>query len=174
MIVGGVFERHPKLKWIMTEGGANWVPQTLRQLDMLHMANKMGRTGEVGFDPDQALPLKPSEYFERNCWIGASFPSPSEGRARDKIGLHKYMWGSDYPHNEGSTPYSRESLRRAFAGVDPADMHKILATTAAEVYDFDLDKLTPIAANVGPTVAEINEPYEGVPKGATSPCFYQP
>jgi hypothetical protein len=44
---------------------------------------------------------------------------------------------------------------------------------AAEVYDFDLEKLAPLAALHGPTVAEIAEPYEGVPAGATSPCFYQ-
>jgi predicted TIM-barrel fold metal-dependent hydrolase len=174
MIMGGVFERFPGLKFVMTEGGAGWVPTTIRQLDGLHMATKMGRTGEVGFDPSATLPMKPSEYFARNCWVGASFPSPTEGSARDKIGLDKYMWGSDYPHHEGSPPFSRESLRRAFAGVDPAEMHRILAVNAAEVYGFDLDKLAPLAAVHGPTVAELDVPYEGVPAGATSPCFFQP
>ena len=149
------------------------MPETIRQLDGLHMAMAMGRTGEVGFDPASALPMKPSEYFARNCWIGASFPSPSDGKARTKIGLDKYMWGSDYPHHEGATPFSRESIRRAFHDVDPAELHQIFAVNAAEVYGFDLDKLAPLAALHGPTVAEIAEPYEGVPEGATSPCFYQ-
>jgi len=174
MIMSGVFERFPRLKFAMTEAGAAWVPTTLRQLDGLHLAMKSGRTGEVGFDASSVLPMKPSEYFARNCWIGASFPSPSDGKARTKIGIDKYMWGSDYPHNEGATPFSRESLRRAFAGVDPAELHRILAVNAAELYGFDLEKLAPLAAIHGPTVAEINEPYEGVPEGATSPCFYQP
>ncbi len=174
MIMGGVFERFPGLKFVMTEAGASWIPTTIRQLDGLHAAMKMGRTGEVGFDPAAALPMKPSEYFARNCWVGASFPSPTEGQARDKVGLHKYMWGSDYPHHEGSPPFSKESLRRAFAGVEPSVMHQILAVNAAEVYGFDLEKLAPIAAAHGPTVAEISEPYEGVPAGATSPCFFQP
>jgi len=174
MIMSGVFERFPRLKFVMTETGAGWVPQTLRQLDGLHMAVKAGRTGEVGFDSSTALALKPSEYFHRNCRIGASFPSPHEGRAREAIGLHNYMWGSDYPHHEGSPPFSRESLRRAFAGVAPSELHQILAVNAAEVYGFDLGQLAPLAAVHGPTVAEINEPYEGVPDGATSPCFYQP
>jgi hypothetical protein len=84
------------------------------------------------------------------------------------------MWGSDYPHHEGSPPFSRESLRRAFAGVAASELHQILAVNAAEVYGFDLDVLAPLAAVHGPTVAEINQPYEGVPEGATSPCFYQP
>ncbi len=174
MIMGGVLERHPKLKFVMTEGGASWVPTQLRQLDGLHMAMQMGRTGEVGFDPAAALPMKPSEYFARNCFIGCSFPSPREGEARTKIGLGNFMWGSDYPHHEGSTPFSKESLRRAFHAVEPAELHSIFAETPAKVYGFDLDKLAPIAANVGPTVAEIHEPFEGVPAGATSPCFFQP
>lgn len=174
MIMGGVFERFSRLKFVMTEGGAQWVPTVLRQLDGLHMAMKMGRAGEIGFDPASALPMNPSEYFERNCWIGASFPSPNDGASRLKMGNHKFMWGSDYPHNEGSTPFSRESLRRAFAGVAPADLHQMFAVNVADVYDFDLEKLAPLAAIHGPTVAELAEPYEGVPNGATSPCFYQP
>jgi len=174
MIMGGVFERFPRLKFVMTESGSSWVPPALRQLDGLHAAMKTGRTGEVGFDTSSVLPLKPSEYFERNCWIGASFPSPSEAAAREKIGLHKYMWGSDYPHHEGTPPFSKEGLRRSFAGTDAAEMHQILAVNAAEVYGFDLDALAPYAAKAGPTVAELNQPYEGVPQGATSPCFFQP
>jgi len=59
MIMSGVFERFPRLKFVMTETGAGWVPQTLRQLDGLHMAVKAGRTGEVGFDSSTALALKP-------------------------------------------------------------------------------------------------------------------
>ncbi|MCU1467659.1 MAG: putative amidase [Actinomycetia bacterium] len=173
MIMGGIFERFPTLKFVMTESGAAWVPETIRQLDGLHMAMSMGRTGEVGFDPESALPMKPSEYFARNCWIGASFPSPSDGKARTKIGIDKYMWGSDYPHHEGATPFSRESIRRAFHDVDPAELHQIFAVNAAHVYGFDLAKLAPLAAQHGPTVAEISEPYEGVPAGATSPSFYQ-
>ncbi len=173
MIMSGVFERFPRLTFVMTEGGSGWVPQALRQLDGMHMAMRLGRTGEVGFDPAAALPMRPSEYFRRNCRIGASFPSPSEGRARDAIGLGNYMWGSDYPHHEGSPPFSREALRRTFAGVAPADLHQILAGTAADVYEFDLAKLAPLAALHGPTVAELNDPYDGVPEGATSPCFYQ-
>jgi predicted TIM-barrel fold metal-dependent hydrolase len=174
MVLGGVFERHPTLKFVMTESGCAWVPETLQRLDGLHAAMRSGRTGEIGFDSAAALPLKPSEYFDRNCWIGVSFPSPREAKTRHKIGLHKFMWGADYPHNEGSTPFSKESLRRAFAGTEPAELHTVLAANAAYVYDFDLEALAPYAAKVGPTVAELDEPYAGVPDGASSPCFFQP
>ena len=38
----------------------------------------VGRIGELKYDSDRVLPLKPSEYFKRNCWVGVSFPSPGE------------------------------------------------------------------------------------------------
>ncbi len=76
MIMGGIFERFPGLKFVMTESGAGWVPETIRQLDGLHMAMSMGRTGEVGFDPASALPMKPSEYFAAQLLDRRELPEP--------------------------------------------------------------------------------------------------
>jgi hypothetical protein len=42
---------------------------------------------------------------------------------------------------------------------------------AARVYGFDLDALDPLAAKVGPTVAELAEPLTRPPADATSPVF---
>ena len=86
--------------------------------------------------------------------------------ARDIIGLDRFMWGSDYPHDEGTYPFSREHLRQVFAGVDPTLMQKLLAGNAAELYEFDLDKLAPIAAEHGPTIDEIAEPLTDLPPNA--------
>jgi hypothetical protein len=83
------------------------------------------------------------------------------------------MWGSDYPHHEGSTPFSRELLRLGFSSWSPGDLQQVLARTAAGVYGFDLDRLAPIAQRVGPTVAELKVPLESRPEGATSPGFYR-
>ncbi len=68
------------------------------------------------------------------------------------------MWGADYPHNEGTTPYSHEALRYTFAGVDPLEVRTMLGTTAAKVYDFDLRYLDTLAADIGPTVEEVSRP----------------
>ena len=86
MIMGGVFERFPGLKFVMTESGAGWVPETIRQLDGLHMAMSMGRTGEVGFDPASALPMKPSEYFAAQLLDRRELPEPErrQGPAQDR------------------------------------------------------------------------------------------
>jgi Amidohydrolase len=73
------------------------------------------------------------------------------------------MWGSDFPHDEGTHPYTREHLRQLFSDWPEADLRKILAENVAEVYGFDLDALAPAAAQHGPTVAEIAEPLTELP-----------
>ena len=32
----GVFERHPSLRFVMTEQGATWIPDTLREIDQFY------------------------------------------------------------------------------------------------------------------------------------------
>ena len=73
------------------------------------------------------------------------------------------MWGSDYPHDEGTHPYTREHLRARFSAVEPAELKMFLSENAAKLYDFDLDALAPLAQQFGPTVAEIAEPLDTIP-----------
>ena len=84
-----------------------------------------------------------------------AWPTP---RPVDFVGLDRFMWGSDYPHDEGTYPHSREHLRSRFHELAPAVLHKILAANAAELYDFDLDALAPLApsssARRSPSCAE--------------------
>jgi predicted TIM-barrel fold metal-dependent hydrolase len=172
VLLGGVFERFPALRFVVTESGASWIPPMLQQLDGFHAQMRAtGRIGELKYAPDEVLPLRPSEYFARNCWVGVSFPSPSEARARADIGVDRFMWGSDYPHDESSFPHTREALRRSFADAPASELRAVLSENAARVYGFDLDALRPIADRVGPTVGELRSPYDGVPEGNRSPAF---
>ena len=173
LIMSGVFERFPALKYVMTEQGVAWAVEDLRRMDGYHAQMKHGRVGELGFSADIVLPMKPSEYFDRNVWIGASFPSPGEAAAMKELGAHKMMWGSDYPHHEGTYPYSKESLQRAFHDWDEADMRCVLSGNAAEVYRFDLEKLAPLAAEHGPSVEDVATPLAEIPAKATSPAFFK-
>ena len=96
---------------------------------------------------------------------------PHEVPLRERIGIEKIMWGSDYPHDEGTYPYSREGLRFAYAGVPKDELTAMLGGNAARVYGFDLPALDAIAAKVGPTVTELAEPLTEPPADATSPVF---
>ena len=163
LMFSGVFERYPKLQFALTETGTAWVPGVLSQLDEFYSRMKYeDQCSEHMFGgPAVAkLSLKPSEYFARQCHIGASFLSPKDCALRHEIGIDRIMWGSDYPHIEGSYPYTRELLRLSFAGVDPAEIQQLVAGNVAALYGFDLDFLAPLAARFGPTRAEIAEPFD--------------
>lgn len=173
MIWAGVFERFPKLKLVLTEQGSAWVPDVLKRMDGLYMQMKAGRIGELGVPAEAVLPMSPSEYFARNIWIGASFPSPSDAQSFYDIGIDKVMWGSDYPHHEATSPFSREHLQRSFHNFSEGDLRKVFAENAAAVYGFDLKKLAPLAAEIGPTVTDVATPLAQIPKKATSPAFFR-
>ena len=80
------------------------------------------------------------------------------------IGLDRFMWGSDYPHDEGTCPYTREHLRQLFHDTDPrSSCSSCSPANAAALYGFDLDALAPLAAEVGPTVEEIAQPLVKLP-----------
>ena len=170
LIMSGVFDRFPGLQFVMTEQGASWVPEALERMDNIHNSMVRGRIGEIGMPASGALPHKPSDYFRRNCFLGSSFPSPKQAASFREIGIDKCMWGSDYPHNEATSPYSIESIRHSFVGWNESDLRKVLAENAAGVYHIDLDALQPIADRIGPTVAEIATPLDVVPDHQ-SPAF---
>jgi predicted TIM-barrel fold metal-dependent hydrolase len=164
-LLSGVFERFPNLKFVMTEMGCSWLPPMLRRFDAtLEQIRKTGRTGEMRYSEEHVLPLSATDYFRRNCWVGVSQPGPDDAAARYDIGLDRFMWGSDYPHDEGTFPFTREHLRQLFHDTDESEMRAILAGNTATLYDFDLDALAPLAAKVGPTVAELHEPLTKLPE----------
>jgi predicted TIM-barrel fold metal-dependent hydrolase len=161
LVFAGVLERHPSLQFVFTEQGTAWIPETLRTLD--YYFERMGReTGsqetEWGRDVVAGMSMKPSEYWARQCHVGSSFLRPSECPLRHQVGVDRIMWGSDYPHLEGSYPYTTEALRITFAGVDETEVAAMLGGNAARLYGFDLDALAPVAARVGPRVTQVAQP----------------
>ena len=163
LIFSGVMERHPNLQFVFTEQGTAWVVEELLRLDYyqgrLFGAGGAGGSQEARFgDSLPTLSLKPSEYWARQCHVGSSFIRRPEVDMRDAVGVDHIMWGSDFPHLEGCWPYSRRHLRLAFSGVPEDEVRAMVGTNAARVYGFDLDRLAPLAAQFGPSPAEVAEP----------------
>lgn len=161
LILGGVFDRFPRLRVVMTEQGTSWVPGTLARMDAVWENMRGGRIGELNIPDGAVTKREPSGYFHDNVWLGASFPTATDAAGFAQIGIDKIMWGSDYPHHEGTYPHTQESLRNAFSAWAPADLRKVLSENAATVYGFDLAQLAKQAAIVGPTVDEIAGPGPG-------------
>jgi imidazolonepropionase-like amidohydrolase len=121
----------------------------------------------------KGMSLTPSEYFRRNFHVGASFLRSSESAVRHEVGVERIMWGADYPHSEGSYPYSTLAMRAAFGGCDPVEVLQMVETNAAELYGFDLGALRAVGDRIGPTVAEVAVPLDvdDYPTGSTCNAF---
>ena len=75
----------------------------LAQLDgILDSIRGSGSIGELRYTKEHVLPRSATEYFHQNCWVGVSQPGPADAAIRDVVGADRFMWGSDYPHDEGT------------------------------------------------------------------------
>jgi predicted TIM-barrel fold metal-dependent hydrolase len=152
MIWGGVFERHPRLRMVLTEQGSAWTIGYLADADYSY------RGSYARADVRDYLKSSPSEYFARHCHLGSSSFSRAEVAARHTIGLDRMMIGMDYPHHESTLQEGTLNYLRATFGVVgvPFDEAKqMLGSTAAEVFGFDLARL---ASEVSVTAAEVLTP----------------
>ena len=157
LIWGGVLERHPKLGVAFTEQGSAWTAATIEQADYTYELSYQRR------DIRELVPLKPSEYFRRQCWMGSSLFSRAEVEARHRIGLTQMLLGMDYPHHEGTfqggtTNYLQATL--GAAGV-PADEAKLLlGGNALARWRFEEAKVRPIAERIGIELSVLLTPPE--------------
>jgi predicted TIM-barrel fold metal-dependent hydrolase len=145
MMLGGVFDRHPKLRLVMTEVRGDWLPATLAHLDAAYERARA----------DLPAKQKPSEYWQERCLVSLSFVHKSEVAMRRQIGVETIFFGRDYPHAEGTWPNTSDWLSDAFAGVPDDELRLMLGENAVRVMGLDRAKLAAVAARIGPTVDDI-------------------
>ncbi len=158
LIFGGVFDRHPGLKLGFVEQRGNWVQQTLADLDSAHLGMPVNASLPLLGVPIDTPRRLPSEYWESNCMLVASFMAPFEAAMRHEIGLGNMMWGSDYPHLEGTFLRTHAALRNTFAGIPEADVRVILEDNGLRFFDLDRSALQPVADRIGPTARALSQP----------------
>lgn len=171
LILSGAFDRFPGLKLVLAEAGSSWVPTTLEAMDNVQAKQESGNVGVLNIPEPLRLELRPSEYWQRNCWLGASFMTRGDAEARHGVGVDRIMWGSDFPHEEGTFPHSAEALAHAFAGIDRSEVERMVGLNAVEVYGFDLEVLRPVADRIGPSVDAVAAGIDTVPADTTSFAF---
>jgi predicted TIM-barrel fold metal-dependent hydrolase len=125
-IVGGVFERFPRLKLVFVEPGLGWVSWWLDAMDDLVVRQ--------GYECPQLRDL-PSAYFHRNVHLTFMEEPRSVQLLRDRIGVDNILWASDYPHPPSTWPHSLESIERQFAGVPAEDRRRIVCDNAVRVWN---------------------------------------
>ncbi|MGH7962381.1 MAG: amidohydrolase family protein [Candidatus Binatia bacterium] len=128
LIFGAVPQRYPNLRFVIAEGGIGWIAALLRTMDHWWEDHHGWMRPKVE--------EKPSVYFRRQFW--ATFEDDRAGvMTRNLIGVDRLMWGSDYPHTEGTFPRSLEQISKDFADVPDSDVRKMVVSNAATLYRLD-------------------------------------
>ena len=58
---------------------------------------------------------------------------------RKFTGVHTIMFGTDYPHHEGTFPHTGETIERIFEGVPDEEIRMMVGGNAATLYGLDLE-----------------------------------
>jgi uncharacterized protein len=128
MIYSEMFDRFPRLRIVLAETGAGWVPHFLE-----HMDDHWWRDRVWG---ESKLEMLPSEYFRRNFMI-TFIREPFAVLNRHAIGVENMMWSSDYPHHRHDWPYSRRVIEDSFLNVPAGEKHLMVAGNAVRIYGLE-------------------------------------
>jgi predicted TIM-barrel fold metal-dependent hydrolase len=193
LIFSGIFERYPNLKLVMTEQPGLWQKPLMDEMDSVYRActnpnrggmsvlSKKTRKMEapsnwkgyaVNTIPLQPLAKLPSEYFLSNVWTGASYMAHFEAEAAIDGGYTDViMYGTDYPHPEGSwkAPETEDepsqvirALQVTFENLRTDRIREMVGLNAARCYNLDIDALRLRANKISaPSPAKLAEATDG-------------
>jgi predicted TIM-barrel fold metal-dependent hydrolase len=130
LLLSGVFDRLPKLKFYWAETQIGWLPYYYEQLDDVYKRSKHWMVKYFGLKP---LDREPSQYMREHCYWGFIYDAIGL-RLRYEIGVDKIMWGNDFPHSAGDWPNSRRIIGDLFAAVPEDEKVKILADNVADYF----------------------------------------
>ena len=137
LVAGGVLDRNPKARCAFIESGASWLAALAERMDEVHVAH-------ANFvHPKLSSP--PSAIIDRQVW--ASFQHDRACiAARNLPGGRNVMWGSDYPHAEGTFPISRRIVVQLFDGLNVPDSERanVLGLNAAHLF-----RIEPVVSTAG-------------------------
>jgi predicted TIM-barrel fold metal-dependent hydrolase len=128
MVLGGVFERHPALRFGVVEVGAYWIGPLAATLDLWHDNNQTFGKNQV-----VRLSARPSDFIRRNVRVTPYSFEPVDTHL-ERYGLEEvYCYGSDFPHLEGG----KDPMVRFASGLErfgPEMLEKFFVTNGAYLF----------------------------------------
>jgi predicted TIM-barrel fold metal-dependent hydrolase len=125
LIAGGVLDRYPDLKVLIAEGGAAWAP---------FVGDRMNEGyRQHGMFVRPKLELLPKEYIYRQVYVSFQHDETAVD-AVTSMGYQNVMWGSDYPHLEGTYGHTQKTLHELFDGVDAAVRQRVTIDSFLDLF----------------------------------------
>jgi uncharacterized protein len=126
LVLGGVFERHPRLRVVCVEADAGWVPHYMYRMDHAWKRHR-------NWLPAGALTRLPSEYFRDHIYV--TFQDDWVAfKVTHLLNVERLMWANDFPHSDSTWPWSQELLAEHTAALSQYERDRILHDNVAELY----------------------------------------
>jgi len=136
LATSGALAYHPGLHVVFVEFNAGWLGWTMQTADFYTDSfSKYGFTedGKQWITPE--LPERPSFYMQRQ--LHCTFQDDPVGINNINLtGTSPLIWGSDYPHEEGTYPHSRSTVALLAKDLDDTSAEAIFRTNAAKLFNF--------------------------------------
>ncbi len=130
-LFSGVLVRCPNLKLMYAECQIGWIPYLLERIDDVWETHR-------GWSGSQLhCPEPPSSYYYRN--VHSCFFKDTVGvELLDRVGPTNVMFETDYPHQDGTWPHSRQAAAEQFGHLDDAQIHRLARGNAIALFGLDL------------------------------------
>lgn len=130
LIMGGVLERHPKLRVVHLESGAGWVAFWTDRMDA-------GVQGGFRDLENPGLKLHPIDYFQRQCYIAADQDDPGIKQVIEVMGDDNIVTATDFGHPEGRKYAGAAQELLGLPGVSTDSKRKIMWDNALRLYPLE-------------------------------------
>jgi predicted TIM-barrel fold metal-dependent hydrolase len=125
LVASGALDRHPDLKVLISEGGATWVPFLGDRLLEGYRQHHMAVRPKLSRDPKEILMTQIYTSFQHDETAVA---------ANEAMGYKNVMFGSDYPHMEGTFGHTQKTLEGLFAGASEETTKRITQGVFYELF----------------------------------------
>lgn len=131
MVSSGALDRFRNLKVLTAEAGCAWIPALADRLDEAYRQHKAWVNPPLQRTPGEAIYAQVYSSYQHDV---SAIPTLQH------FGYRNVLWGSDYPHLEGTFPHTQQVLQHMFEGV-PADVrHRVTLGAFEELFGLTMPK----------------------------------
>jgi predicted TIM-barrel fold metal-dependent hydrolase len=132
-LFSGVLHRYPGLKLLFAECQIGWIPYLLERADDVWSTHR-------GWSNSQLYcPEPPSTYYYRQITT-CFFKDPVGVSLLDQVGLANVVFETDYPHQDGTWPHSRQAAAEQFGHLPQQSINRIARNNAIDLLGLPLNR----------------------------------
>jgi predicted TIM-barrel fold metal-dependent hydrolase len=133
LIMTGVLDRFPKLKFVSVESGIGWIPFIIQGVEY---------TLDELLLPEERRQFKrrPKEMFKDQIYASYWFEGANNVQNYiSEFGADNLLFETDYPHPQCLYPNVREKVQETLGQYDLATQRKVLFENAAKLYGIEVN-----------------------------------